>query len=227
MQTQLVFRAFSLLLVAGAVGACNYTQLKEGAGTVQPFGDMSPEEIATKMNYKFIRSRIFEAKCTGCHGSSGNINLESYEAVKANLAAIQTSVFVEQTMPKQGALTSEEKRLLWNWIKSGAPLDSAAPPPAEEPLIATYNSIRTLVLEPKCITCHNPTGTGNKVGLDKESLLNSPLELVLPGNADESGLIVALERKDDKRMPPAKEGYVALKPEVIQVIREWIINGAN
>lgn len=222
-----VFRALSLILVAGLVSSCNYTRLKEGANTVQNFGDVNPEEKATMMNYRFISSKILEAKCTSCHGSSGDVNLESYNSVKANLAKIETAVFVEQTMPKRGALTSEEKRLLWNWIKSGAPLDSAEPPPEEEPLIATYDSIRSHIIEPKCITCHNPSGTGNKVGLDKESLLNSPLELVLPGNADESGLIIALERKDDKRMPPAKEGYAALKPEVIQVIREWIMNGAN
>ncbi|MBN8538938.1 MAG: hypothetical protein J0L82_01025 [Deltaproteobacteria bacterium] len=222
-----VFRALSLMLVAGLIGACNYTRLKEGADTVQNFGDVSPSEKATMMNYRFINSRILEAKCTSCHGNSGDVNLESYELVKANLSKIQTAVFVEQTMPKRGALTLEEKRLLWNWINMGAPLESAESPPEEEPLIATYESIRSHIIEPKCITCHNPMGTGNKVGLDKESLLNSPLELVLPGSADESGLIIALERKDDKRMPPAKEGYSALKPEVIQVIREWINNGAN
>lgn len=222
-----VSRSLSLILIAGLISSCNYTRLKESADTVQNFGEVNPEEKATMMNYKFISSKIFEAKCTSCHGSSGNVNLESYDSVKASLSKIQNTVFVEQTMPKRGSLTSEEKRLLWNWIKIGAPLDSAAPPPEEEPLIATYASIRSHIIEPKCITCHNPAGTGNKVGLDRESLLNSPLELVLPGNADESGLIIALERKDDKRMPPAKEGYSALKPEVIQVIREWIMNGAN
>lgn len=222
------FRTLSLILIAGLMSSCNYTRLKESADTVQNFGDINSEEKATLMNYKFISSKILEAKCTSCHGSSGNVNLESYESVVANLDKIQTSVFVAQTMPKQGALTPEEKRLLWNWIKMGAPLDSVVPPPPEEePLIATYESIRTHIIEPKCITCHNPTGTGNKIGLDKESLLNSPLELVLPGNADESGLIIALERTDNKRMPPAEEGYSALKAEQIQIIRNWINNGAN
>lgn len=222
-----ISRSLSLILIAGLISSCNYTRLKESADTVQNFGEVNPEEKATLMNYKFISAKIFDAKCTSCHGSSGNVSLESYESVKANLSKIENTVFVEQTMPKRGSLTSEEKRLLWNWIKIGAPLESTAPPPEEEPLIATYDSIRSHIIEPKCITCHNPMGTGNKIGLDKESLLNSPLELVLPGNADESGLIIALERKDDKRMPPAKEGYAALKPEVIQVIREWIMNGAN
>ncbi|MGE0763734.1 MAG: hypothetical protein AB7N80_10695 [Bdellovibrionales bacterium] len=188
---------------------------------------MNPEEKATMMNFMFINSRILEAKCTSCHGNSGRVNLESYESVKLNLKKIQTSVFIERTMPKRGSLTAEEKRLLWNWIKIGAPLESEEPPPTEEPLIATYQSIRDHIIEPKCMTCHNPTGTGNKIPLDLEFLLNSPLELVLPGYPDESGLIIALERKDGKRMPPEKEGYTALKPEVIQVVRDWIMSGAN
>ena len=222
-----LFISLSLFLVAGLVSSCNYTRLKDGPDSVQNFGEVSLEEKATMMNFKFINSKILEAKCTSCHGTSGNINLESYDSVKANLAKIQTSVFVEQSMPKRGSLTPEEKRLLWNWIKIGAPQESSEPPPAEDPLIATYESIRTHIIEPKCLTCHSPTGTGNKIPLDRAFLLNSPLELVLPENPDESGLIIALERNDSKRMPPENEGYSALKPEAIQVIRDWIMSGAN
>ena len=57
--------------------------------------------------------------------------------------------------------------------------------------------------------------------------MNSPLELVIPGNADESGLVVALERSDDKRMPPGKEGYSVLKDDAKLAIRKWIENGAK
>lgn len=223
-----LLRLFILLIVAGPLVACNYTRLKEPAdGENISFGDLKPDEKASMMNFSFISSRILQPKCTSCHGTSGNVNLETYDAVRSHLAGIKKSVFIERTMPKRGALTLEEKRLLWNWIELGAPSQSEEPPPPDEPLLATYESIRSHIFEPKCMTCHNPTGTGKRVSLDKEGLLNSPLELVLPGNADESGLIIALERIDDKRMPPAKEGYAALKPEVIQVIREWINNGAN
>ena len=223
-----VFRAFGLILVAGLMSSCNYTRLKESQGSGnQNFGDLKPDEKLSMMNYTFINSRILQPKCVSCHGGSGDVNIESYDSIKSNLSKIQEAVFVTETMPKRGALTSEEKRLLWNWIRMGAPRESAEPPPEEEPMIATYESIRSHIIEPKCLTCHNPAGEGNKVPLDRQGLLDSPLELVLPGNADESGLIIALERKDDKRMPPAKEGYSALKPEQIQIIREWINNGAN
>ncbi len=224
---QLIY-SLGLSLIAGILISCNYTRLKESADSFDKnLGKLEPGEESRFMNYSFIDSRIFQPKCTGCHGTSRKVNLETYASVKTHLAEIRNSVFVEKTMPKRGALTKEEARLLWNWIKLGAPLLSQEPPPPVDPLIATYESIRRHVFEPKCITCHNPTGKGKRILLDREALLDSPLELVLVGNADESGLIIALERKDDKRMPPEEEGYTALKPEVIEIFREWINNGAE
>lgn len=89
-----------------------------------------------------------------------------------------------------------------------------------------FPSIYKYVFVPKCIKCHVAGAKGKNVLLDKDSLLESPLELIIPGNADESGLILSLERTDRKRMPPAKDGYRPLQPEVIEVIREWIDKGA-
>ena len=83
------------------------------------------------------------------------------------------------------------------------------------------------IFQISCTECHSPSGTGKRILLDRESLMNSPLELIIPGNPDESGLVVSIERSDDKRMPPAKEGYVALKNEKKAAIRKWIENGAK
>lgn len=216
------------LLIAAPLTSCNYTRYKRPVGRDGlGFGDLRPIEKSTMMNFEFINSRILRPKCASCHGDSGNVSLETYSAVKSHIAGIRNTVFIERTMPKRGALTLEEKRLLWNWIELGAPAESDGAPPPEEPLRATYESIRSHILEPQCMTCHHSTGTGKRVPLDKQGLLTSPLELVIPGNADESGLIISLERADDKRMPPAKEGYAALRPDVIQVLREWINSGAD
>lgn len=108
---------------------------------------------------------------------------------------------------------------------SGDPNDL---PPAQQviPVAPTFEEINKSVFQKTCIKCHNPTGTGKRVPLDREGLLNSPLELVIPGNADESGLIISLERADKKRMPPIKDRYYAIRPEVIAVIRQWIDQGA-
>lgn len=179
------------------------------------------------MNYAFISSRIFQPKCVSCHRTGEKVNLETYEGVRSQLAAINRAVFVDQVMPKRGELTSDERRLLGNWLLLGGPLESPKPPPPVEPLIATYDSIRQHIFEPICLDCHNPTGTGKRIMLDRQSLLDSPLVLIDVTNVDESGLLIALERTDDKRMPLAKEGYSALSPDEIKVIREWIANGAN
>ena len=96
-----------------------------------------------------------------------------------------------------------------------------------EPTQSTYESINKNVFTPKCVACHSVGNSAYQVLLSREALLNSPLELVLPGNPDESGLIIALERSDHKRMPPEKEGYSALKREDIEAIRIWIADGAQ
>lgn len=95
-----------------------------------------------------------------------------------------------------------------------------------EVLEPTFESIDRIIFQKTCTDCHYSGGDGKRVLLDKKSLLNSPLELVIPGNPDESGLIISLERTDDKRMPPAEDGYDVLSSEEISVIRKWIEIGA-
>lgn len=82
----------------------------------------------------------------------------------------------------------------------------------------------------KCVSCHAPGELGEKVPLlTRDDLVNSPLELAIPGNAAESGLVIAITRpdSDEKRMPPPKTGAARLKEEEIAAIRTWIDNGAK
>ncbi|MBC7421243.1 MAG: hypothetical protein H7328_10990 [Bdellovibrio sp.] len=188
-----------------------------------------PADKMSELSYGVLAEKIFIPKCISCHGNAGNINFESYGEVVRNLALIKKTVFIEKTMPKKGSLSQEELSYLWNWINMGAPeqAQNGNSNPQPDPLIATYESINKHVFQVSCKDCHNPTGSGKRVPLDKESLLNSPLELIIPGNPDESGLVIDLERTDDKRMPPAKEGYSALSDEAKATIRKWIENGAK
>lgn len=218
-------RFSKLIALVFFISGCNYSILK---GNQDSFEKLSTDEKMTMMNYAFISSRIIGPKCATCHGSSGNVNLETYENVVSNLEGIRTTVFKTRTMPKQGSLTYDENRLLYNWIELGAPRESESEPPVNtDLLIATFESIDKHVFQPKCNICHNPTGTAPRVLLDKQSLLTSPRELVLPGNPDESGLVIALERSDENRMPPASEGYSSLKDDEKLIIREWIQAGAS
>ena len=227
MKLQNIFLIFSFL---GLVG-CNYTKLK-GKQSDENLSFSLPAEKISELSYGVINQKIFVAKCISCHGNAGNINLESYSEVVRNIALIKKAVFQEKTMPKKGFLSEEELSYLWNWINIGAPEQAqngnvSPPPPISEPILPTYVSINKHVFQTSCKECHTPNGTGNRILLDKDSLMNSPLELIIPGNPDESGLVIALERVDKKRMPPAKEGYSALSGETKAAVRKWIENGAK
>lgn len=217
-----------LILSLFGFAGCNYTILKGSQGD-ENLNFSLPSDKISELSYSVLNQKIFASKCVSCHGTAGNISLESYADVAKNIDLIKKVVFVEKSMPKKGFLTDEELSYLWNWIKIGAPekASDGGVSPEPEPILPTYDSINTRVFQTSCKECHNPTGTGKRILLDKSSLLNSPLELVIPGNPDESGLVIDLERTDDKRMPPAKEGYSALKDEAKIAIRKWIESGAK
>lgn len=211
------------------MGGCNYSKFKNPTGDENQLFSL-PAEKVSELSYAVLAQKVFTPKCVSCHGTSGNISLENYTDVARYKEQIKKSVFIERTMPKRGGLSDEELSYLWNWLKMGTPefpQSGTVPPIEEEPLIATFASIDKHVFQVSCKECHNPTGTGKRILLDKESLLNSPLELIIPENPDESGLVIALERSDDKRMPPEKEGYSALNDETKAIIRKWIENGAK
>lgn len=221
------FLVLNLFLSIGVLG-CNYTKLKKTSADENLTFSL-PEEKLSELSYSLISQKIFLPKCVSCHGSSGNVSLESYSDAVRNLALIKRAVFDEKTMPKRGSLSEEELAYLWNWIRLGAPeqAQNGDVGPKPEPILPTYDSINRNVFQISCKDCHNSTGSGKRILFDKDALLNSPLELVIPGNPDESGLIVAIERIDGKRMPPAKEGYSALKDDAKTAIRKWIENGAK
>ncbi len=221
---------FFLLLTFSTLG-CNYAKVKKASENEQN-GNLQfklPQEKLSELSFSLIYQKVIGPKCVACHGQSGNINLETYTEVFKNLNSIKKVVFVEQTMPKRGSLSDEEKSYLWSWIDMGGPEQSrnGNAVPDLEPITPTFESIDKNVFQTSCKECHNSTGTGKRILLDKKSLLDSPLELIIPGNSDESGLVIALERIDDKRMPPAKEGYSALNEKVKAAIRMWIDNGAK
>ena len=140
-------------------------------------------------------------------------------------------------MPKlpTPALSADQMGLLNAWILAGAPESSGPggtlPLP---PLLPNFLSIKTHILEPRCLSCHSPGNSVARIPLvTREDLLNSPLELVIPGNAEESGLILAVRNEDpNKVMPPEKTpsgqptGFSRLKEEEIRIIEEWIQRGA-
>ena len=106
-----------------------------------------------------------------------------------------------------------------------SPQATATPPTQLEP---KYSSIKEVIFLNRCFACHSAGHSGERVPLEPlEDLLNSPRELVIPGNADESGLIIAVTRNDGKRMPPPSSGFSQLSEDEVKIVREWISSGAG
>ena len=118
------------------------------------------------------------------------------------------------------------------WI-SKCGFNTAKTVPSEEgvastPLEATFKSIHDQIFVPQCLDCHSPGHVGKRVPLNtREDLMNSPRDLVVPSKPTESGLYLAITRTDDKRMPPTKFSVAPLPSEQVEVIRRWILEGAQ
>ena len=107
----------------------------------------------------------------------------------------------------------------------GEPQGSSPTHPQLQP---TFSSIHDLIFSPRCMDCHSSGHSGKEVPLNtREDLLDSPRDLVLPGNPEESGLLIAVMRDDKKRMPPIDSGIGALSTSEIEILRTWIREGAK
>jgi hypothetical protein len=160
-------------------------------------------------------------------------------------------------MPKGRTLPPKARRLLLAWIENGYPEFGKNPAPVAPPLEPTFSSIRDRIFGVRCGECHTPTSAyclnisptkednqssavayRNKASCKIELTNYQELlfgeeaqlkEFVIPGNASESQLIIAIKGTDEKSptMPPKEEGFEWLSPEEIRVIEEWINNGAK
>lgn len=220
----------SLLGISTLISSCSYRNEKDSKFEVS-----FNKALEDKVSYQLINQKIIVPKCISCHGDSGNINLESYNEVFGHLEKIKQTTIATRKMPKSPypALSNEELELLATWIQVGAPekpLDGTdQPPPVKiEPLEPTFKSININILQIKCMVCHSTGEEAERVSLaSPEAMIDSPLEIVIPGNSEESGLILSTSPNARKLMPPKKSGISPLKPEEIEIIKQWIDNGAK
>lgn len=90
---------------------------------------------------------------------------------------------------------------------------------AEGELGASFQSIKELILDPKCASCHNPSGVNPNIDYtDYITTLNTGG--VVPGNASTSQMYLSCL---DGSMP---KGGPALSGDELNAIRDWINDGA-
>jgi uncharacterized membrane protein len=192
------------------------------------------EELLENVSYSEVKNKVFTPKCIFCHGNSGGVNLENYADTKSHIDAIAQSTLKEKRMPQSGSepLSSEEYNLLAAWIKAGGPEyplngkkeEETPTPPEIEVLRPEFSSIKKLIIDKKCTLCHKAGGSASRIPLDTvEAMIDSPLEIVIPGNPDESGLVLTLDRKNAiNPMPPIYSGISEVSPEELEIVKEWI-----
>jgi uncharacterized membrane protein len=205
-------------------------------GTDTPPGNQekpSPEMLS-KISFSDVMTEVFQPKCITCHGSSGGVSLVDFQSARQFLKEIEQAALIENRMPKSpvSPLTDRERLILRAWIDAGAPERPAVgepkPLPPEPVLEATFDSIRSQILEKKCVLCHKAGGKAERIPLStREDLLNSPLEIVIPGNPEESMLMIVTQAGARKPMPPKSSGITPLTAEQIDIVGRWILNGAK
>lgn len=89
-----------------------------------------------------------------------------------------------------------------------------------------FNDIRTLVFEPRCLSCHSGEEPEGGFGLENLRDIDAQGErLIQPGFPDESPLYNVLNLSEGPRqMPP--EPQEALSEDERNLIYQWILNGA-
>jgi hypothetical protein len=133
--------------------------------------------ITTNLTFTRDIARIFDRRCTSCHGPSSDIPLATYEQARPWAVAIKEQV-LSRAMPPWGAvkgfgnfrpdhaLTQEEILIVAAWVIGGAPqgdLDwlpkqthgkAATPPPALKSLLTGGN--HTTLAEPLRVAAIRP-----------------------------------------------------------------------
>lgn len=220
-------RFFFLISLGVSFASCSYRVEKNSDldGEIRPSA-----ELISRVSFNDVYTRVLQPKCISCHGISGGINLETYANAKTFLPRIHWSTVIERRMPMAPvpALNREELELVAAWVEAGGPefplngvpTEPVSPLPVLEP---TFASIKELIVDRKCLQCHSSGGKAERIPLTKlDDFLDSPLEIVLPGNADESGLVLVLLEGARKKMPPPETGMAPLSSQEIEVIKEWI-----
>jgi Protein of unknown function (DUF1553)/Protein of unknown function (DUF1549)/Concanavalin A-like lectin/glucanases superfamily/Planctomycete cytochrome C len=108
-------------------------------------------------------------------------------------------------------------------------LGSAATPAQK---IEFNRDIRPIVSD-KCFTCHGPDAAHRKTKLRFDIESGALIELpggkhaIVPGDPDKSEMYLRISSTDkNRRMPPAYMGHERLTDREIQLIRDWIAQGA-
>jgi mono/diheme cytochrome c family protein/cytochrome c553 len=116
--------------VALSMGGCAFQYEKAGSPP-SPSGGVSP-------SFAQVRDQVLIPKCASCHEHQNEFS--DYAGTYAERDLIRQRVFVDHTMPRNGALDADQLSALERWLDAGAPEQAQLPtepvtPPALPPVI--------------------------------------------------------------------------------------------
>lgn len=216
----------SILILLFTIPSCNYKIDKTKLDDVQV-----SDVMMNTVSYKQLRTEVLIPKCLSCHGNSGGVNLETYESAFKYFADINRSCLQTKTMPKApvSPLDSKQMEVLTAWIEAGGPekpRNSNPPDTQENEPQSGFIKIKQEIIDPKCLSCHIPGEHAGHIPLNtREDLLNSSLNLLIPGNPDQSLFYTITGPGAMNMMPPI--GVEPLTGTQRDMIKVWIQDGAQ
>lgn len=215
----------TLMSLALIISSCNYKIEKDKLDDIQV-----SNEMLNTVSYKQLREEVLVPKCLSCHGNAGGVNLETYISCFSHLADITRSCLQTKSMPKApvSPLNLRQLEVLTAWIEAGGPETPKEPDASENnehESSSGFSKIKTEILDTKCLSCHTRGEHAGHIPLEtKEDLLNSSLNLVIPGNPDASLIHTITAPGAMNMMPPI--GVDPLSEAQRNMIKVWIQEGA-
>ena len=137
--------------------ACNYSN--KNAELPAVLSEETINQLALDSNYESVNAKVITDQCLNCHsaagGNKGDLNLETYQSIRANLNQIMYRVLETKDMPRNG-LTGTDLALMEMWLTSGAPEKNTftgSPVVLKGPF--NWLVIRDQVLKRNCLDCHS------------------------------------------------------------------------
>lgn len=97
----------------------------------------------------------------------------------------------------------------------------------------SFNDAIQPILSENCYGCHGPDASSRRAGLrlDRQESAFAPHDkfgpAIIPGKPDQSPLVRRIEAKNPKERMPPPEAHKTLKPEQIELLRQWVKEGAR
>jgi mono/diheme cytochrome c family protein len=106
-------------------------------------------------------------------------------------------------------------------------------PQVSQELKATSQSLWSLVFNPRCVACHNPSGQARFLDLSSPEVVRSQRdrlfgeEKLIDESEPANSYLIKVILDPVEPMPPISSGLTQLNKNEITAIEEWIRDGLN